>query len=101
MGLTDALLADSEAKRGRTGVWRGRLSRDAALLLNTATQDGPAIATPARLGIVPECLAALWQAAPEHGRARPNPPSVRSGLRWPRPVLATSPRRYSARRRRE
>ena len=28
---------------------------------------GPAIATPARLGIVPKCLAALWQAAREHG----------------------------------
>src|SRR6516165_7503028 len=26
---------------------------------------GPAIATPARLGIVPQCLVALWQAAPE------------------------------------
>src|SRR6267378_5300763 len=33
---------------------------------------GPAIATPARLGIVPKCLAALCQAASEHGRARPD-----------------------------
>ena len=29
------------------------------------------LATPARFGILPQCLAALWQAAPEHGRARP------------------------------
>src|ERR1700692_1626209 len=45
---------------------------------------GPAIATPARLGIVPERLAALWQAAPEHGRA-PAAPRSPVWLRSTRP----------------
>ena len=34
---------------------------------------GSATATPARLGLLPDGLAALRQAAPQHGRARPQP----------------------------
>jgi len=52
----------------------------------------PATAAPARLGLVPQRLAALRQAAPQHDRSLPGP------ARWPRRAPVRARFRYKLKR---